>query len=530
MLSYCSLEYLVVFLPAVLILYQILPKKARRYWLLAASYLFFWYLSGLLVLWNVALAVIIYLTGRRLEGVIGKRDLQLKQAQRDQKKQIRARCEREKRLWMILAAVAGFGILVTLKYSAFFAENLNALLRMFHAGGQLRIPEFLVPIGISFYTLQGMSYVFDVQKEKIRADRNFLRVALFLSFFPLLMEGPIARYGEIAQQLWECPGIRLYGLQRGGWRILYGIIKKLVVADRVNAAVELLYTDFAKYDAGMVFLAALLFTCQEYMEFSGTMDIVIGTGECLGIVLPENFRQPFFSGTISEFWTRWHMSLGGWLRDYIYYPLSLSKPMKELTKKCRAKLGNHYGPMVTSTIALFAVWLFNGLWHGAGWSFIFFGMYHFALIVTGNLLQPAVIGFCEKHGIDRQKPWYRGFQIVRTFLLVSIGEMFFRALSLKHGLSMFARMISRPSIAGFLDGTMFQVEMDPQDYVIVVVTVLFVFVISLLQEKGYKVRDHLMAKNLFVRSMVTVGLAAFLILFGAYGAGYVPVDPIYANF
>lgn len=127
MLSYCSLEYLVVFLPAVLILYQILPKKARRYWLLAASYLFFWYLSGLLVLWNVALAVIIYLTGRRLEGVIGKRDLQLKQAQRDQKKQIRARCEREKRLWMILAAVAGFGILVTLKYSAFFAENLNAL-------------------------------------------------------------------------------------------------------------------------------------------------------------------------------------------------------------------------------------------------------------------------------------------------------------------------------------------------------------------------------------------------------------------
>jgi D-alanyl-lipoteichoic acid acyltransferase DltB (MBOAT superfamily) len=204
--------------------------------------------------------------------------------------------------------------------------------------------------------------------------------------------------------------------------------------------------------------------------------------------------------------------------------------MKELTKKCRAKLGNHYGPMVTSTIALFAVWLFNGLWHGAGWSFIFFGMYHFALIVTGNLLQPAVIGFCEKHGIDRQKPWYRGFQIVRTFLLVSIGEMFFRALSLKHGLSMFARMISRPSIAGFLDGTMFQVEMDPQDYVIVVVTVLFVFVISLLQEKGYKVRDHLMAKNLFVRSMVTVGLAAFLILFGAYGAGYVPVDPIYANF
>lgn len=530
MLSYCSLEYLIAFLPAVMILYQILPQKVRRYFLLAASYAFFWYLSGILVLWNVAVAVCVWLTGLRLAVLLKQRDKLLQTAERGQKKQIRASCEKKMRIWVILAAAVCFGILITLKYSAFFTENLNSIMRIAHAGRQFRIPQFLVPIGISFYTLEAMSYVFDVQKEKIPADKNFFRVALFLSFFPLLMEGPIARYKETAPQLWNPPRIRMYGLQRGGWRILYGVIKKLVVADRVNAAVEILYTDFAKYDGGMVFLAMVLFTVQEYMEFSGTMDIVIGTGECLGITLPENFRQPFFSGTISEFWTRWHISLGAWLRDYIFYPLSMSAPLKKLTKKCKKRLGNHYGPLVTSSIALFAVWLFNGLWHGAGWSFIFFGMYHFTLIVIGNLLLPGVTGFCEKHRINRRNPVYRTFQIIRTSLLVAIGEMFFRALSLKYGLQMFAQMIRQASIQSFMDGTALKVEMDLPDYIIVAAVLAGVFTVSLLKERGYNVRDHLMSKNMVVRSIVTALLISFIILFGAYGAGYVPVDPIYANF
>lgn len=530
MLSYCSLEYLIAFLPAVMLLYQILPRRFRRYLLLAAGYAFFWYLSGILVLWNIAVAVCVWLTGLRLSAILKKRDEQLAAAERGEKKMIRAACEKKLRLWVILAAAVCFGILLTLKYGAFFTGNLNSLFRLVHAGRQLRIPQFLVPIGISFYTLQAMSYVFDVQKEKISADRNPLRVALFLSFFPLLMEGPIARYNETAPQLWDGPGITLAGLQRGGWRILYGVIKKLVVADRVNAAVELLYTDFSKYDGGIVFLAALLFTCQEYMEFSGTMDIVIGTGECLSITLPENFRQPFFSATISEFWTRWHISLGAWLRDYVFYPLSMSPPLKKLTKKCRRRLGNHYGPLVTSSIALFAVWLFNGLWHGAGWSFIFFGMYHFVMIAAGNLIQPLVIGFSEKHNINRRNPFYRAFQIIRTILIVAVGEMFFRALSLKYGLLMFAQIFTKASLKGLTDGTALKLGMDGQDYIITAVVIGFVFVVSLLRERGYNVRDHLMAKNMAVRSLVTVLMISFIILFGAYGTGYVPVDPIYANF
>ena len=530
MLSYCSIEYLLVFLPVVFLGYQILPQTARRYFLLAASYGFFWYLSGPLVVWHVAVCLCVWLVGLRLQHLLDARGAQLKEAERSARKGIRAAYARRMSRWVIVAGVVCFGILLSLKYTPFFTENLNSLFRHLGLHLQLRVPSFAVPIGISFYTLQAMSYVFDVQKEKLQAERNLLRLTLWLSFFPLLMEGPIARFGATAEQIWNVPRIKGENFQKGLWRILYGVMKKMIVADRVNTAVELLYTEYASYDGGMVFLAAVLFTVQEYLEFSGTIDIVIGTGECLGIFLPENFNQPFFSKTISEFWTRWHISLGAWLKDYLFYPLSMSEPLKKLTKKCRTRFGNHYGPLVTSSIALFAVWLFNGLWHGAGWSYIFFGMYHFALIVTGNLLAPVVIGFCEKHKINRRVFPYQLFQMIRTAILVAIGEMFFRALSLKHGLEMFMIMIRHASVRSFADGTWLKLGMDLQDYLIVAAMIVFVFVISLLKERGCQVREQLYRRPVIVRALVTAMLISLVLLFGAYGTGYVPVDPIYANF
>ncbi len=529
MLSYCSVEYLLVFLPVVLFGYLILPKTARRYFLLLSSYAFFWYLSGPLVLWHVAACLCVWLCGLAIDRVLAARDEALLSAERSQKKAIRAKYAGKVRRWVFLAGVVCFGILLSLKYTPFFIDNLNALLRTLHTGRQLKVPSILVPVGISFYTLMAMSYVFDVGREQRAPEKNFFRLTLWLAFFPTLMEGPFMRY-DTAEQIWEVPRIKGENFQKGLWRILYGVLKKMIVADRVNSAVELLYTDFASYDGGMMFLAAVLFTLQEYMEFSGTIDIVIGSAQCFGFVLPENFNQPFFAKTISEFWTRWHITLGAWLRDYVFYPLSMSAPLKKLTKKCRAKFGNHYGPLVTSSIALFAVWLFNGLWHGAGWSFIFFGMYHFALIVAGSFVTPVVISFCEKHHINRRSFPYRLFQMIRTALLVAVGEMFFRALSLKTGLIMFRQMFTRATLQSFTDGKFLKLGMDRQDYIIVAVFVVCVFVISLLKERGCRVLDALYKKPMFIRCLITAVLVALILLFGAYGTGYVPVDPIYANF
>ena len=533
MISYCSIEYLLVFLPAVLLGYLVLPKHLRRVLLLAASYGFFWYLSGPLLLWHVAVCAAVWLIGLRMKHVLSSRGEalgQIERKDREARRRVREAYSRKLRMWTIFSSVICFGILLSLKYTPFFLQNLNAVLARTGTGLQFEIPVIAVPIGISFYTLQAMSYVFDVRNEKLSAEGNFFRLTLWLSFFPLLMEGPIVRYAPTAEQIWEVDRIRGENFQKGLWRILYGVMKKLVVADRVNMAVELLYTDFAKYDGGMVFLAAVLFTVQEYMEFSGTIDIVIGTGECFGFFLPENFRQPFFSKTISEFWTRWHITLGAWLRDYIFYPLSMSAPLKKLTKKCRARFGNHYGPVITGAVALFAVWLFNGLWHGAGWSYIFFGMYHFTLITAGSFITPVVMSFCEKHSINRQSAPYAFFQRIRTALLVAIGEMFFRALSLKHGLQMFVRIFRHASLRSFVDGTALKLGMDLQDYLVILVVIAFVFVISLLKERDVDVRQKLYEKPVLVRALITALFVSLIVLFGAYGAGYVPVDPIYANF
>ena len=211
--------------------------------------------------------------------------------------------------------------------------------------------------------MQAVAYIFDVYRRKIPADRNLLRLALFMGFFPQIMEGPICRYSETAEQLWAAPMLRYQNLTFGLQRILFGLMKKIVIADRLNLLIKNIFTGYESYDGFVIAVAAVCYTIQLYMDFSGAMDLVIGSGQIFGMKLPENFQRPFFSKTISEFWKRWHITLGAWFKDYIFYPLSMSKPLKKLTARARKRLGNHFGPLLSGAIALFCVWLCNGLWH-----------------------------------------------------------------------------------------------------------------------------------------------------------------------
>lgn len=238
------------------------------------------------------------------------------------------------------------------------------------------------------------------------------------------MEGPICRYQQTAQQLWEAPPLRYQNLMLGLQRMSYGLLKKILVADRLNLFIKTVFDHYEDYDGLVIAVAAVCYTIQLYMDFSGTMDLAVGAGRIFGFHIPENFQRPFFSRSIPEFWQRWHISLGTWFKDYIFYPMSMSKPLKKLTTKARKRLGSHYGPLVAGSIALFCVWLCNGLWHGAAWNYVFFGMYHFALILLGNLTEPLTVRWTGALGISRTSVPYRGFQMVRTGILVCIGELF----------------------------------------------------------------------------------------------------------
>lgn len=528
--SYFSMDYLMFFLPVVILIYSILGIRQKKYFLLIAGYLFFALISGGLVIYLFLTTLSMFLMGQWIEQIHAEEKKVLGAVEKEQKKAMKAKYLHRKRLVFGFAALLHIGLLLVLKYSGFFMENVNAVLAVLKTQVQFEIPRFVMPIGISFFTMQAVSYIFDVYRGTVKAEKNFLKLALFISFFPQIVEGPICRYEQTAEQLWNVGRIQHKNLIFGLQRILFGMMKKIVIADRLNPLIKEVFANFVNYDGGIVALAAICYTIQLYMEFSGTMDAVIGTAQIFGITLPENFARPFFSKTISDFWARWHITLGGWFKDYIFYPVTLSKPVKKLTSNLKKKTGNYFALLVASAIALFCVWICNGLWHGAAWNYIFFGMYHFALILMGNVVEPLAKRIRKLPHVNPSAFPYQVFQMLRTSILVVIGELFFRCHGLKSGLIMFKMMLTEFSFARFNLESMEAFGIDVQDMVVVAVALLIVWIISVLKERGIELREALAKRPVAVRWAVVYSLILFIVIFGAYGLGYIPVDPIYANF
>ena len=265
-----------------------------------------------------------------------------------------------------------------------------------------------------------------------------------------------------------------------------------------------------------------------YMDFSGSMDIIIGTGEIFNVKIPENFKQPFFAKNISEFWTRWHITLGTWLKDYIFYPISLSSGMKKLTIKMRKHLGNHYGPLISGSIALLIVWLLNGLWHGAGWNYITFGLYHFFLILLANIFNPLTHKLTDKLHIKRETKKYRIFESIKVTILVLIGELIFRAETVSKALHMLGRVFTK--IGEFKWSELSTFGLDSKDVLIIILAMIVIFIISLIKEKGIDIREKVASYPIVKRWTIYYALIMATLIFGAYGTGYVPADPIYVDF
>ena len=530
MTSYFAVIFLVAFLPICIIVYSIIPQKTKKYFLLFASMVFFWLVSGQLIVYLILTIMSVHYFGIWLDRIQGKRNAAVKAAPKEERKALKKVFLHQSRLVLLFAAVIHIGVLLVIKYSPFFTTNVNNLFALLNVPLQLDIPSYIMPIGISFFTLQAISYLFDVYRGLIKADDNIFRLALFMSFFPQIVEGPICRYGQTADQLWNVKQIEFENLKLGAQRILFGLMKKLVIADRLNPLIKEVFSNYSNYQGGIIAIAAVCYTIQLYMDFSGTMDAVMGIAQIFGVTMPENFQRPFFSKSISEFWQRWHITLGTWFKDYIFYPVIMSKPMKNLTSSARKKLGNHFGPLLAGSVALFCVWFCNGLWHGSAWNYIFFGMYHFALILAGNIISPAVTATNKKLHINADCFAYRTMQMVRTTILVIIGELFFRAEGLKDGLAMFGKMVTDFSFSTLDSTLMDKLKIDVQDIIIVAVALVIIFVISVLNEKGINIRLSLKKKNIVIRWGLLYALIMFIVIFGAYGKGYVPVDPIYANF
>ena len=510
----------------VVAIYNFMPKKIRPIILLLFSLLFFTLISTKLVVFLILTIISIYFSALLIEKIENNKTLALEKALKDDKKKIKEKYKKRKKEVLIVCILFNVLFLFLFKYLKFFTININNLFEIAKIDYHFKILKLIAPIGISFYTLQALSYLFDVYNGTIKADKNFIRVALFMSFFPQIMEGPIARYNDTAFDLYSGNKITYHNLCFGLQRISWGLFKKMIIADRLNILVKTVFNNYASYSGPTLFLGAVCYTIMLYMDFSGAMDFVLGMGEIFDVKIPENFRQPFFSKNISEFWTRWHISLGKWFKDYIYYPISLSKPMKKMTLSMRKILGNHYGPLVSGTFALFVVWLLNGLWHGAGWTFILFGMYHFILISLGNIINPQLDKLYLKLKINNSTI-LRILKSIKVTILVIFGELIFRADKVKIAFGMIHKIFTDFSIN---KKELITLGLDLPDYLVIIISLVIVFIVGILKEKNINIRSKIEEKPIVLRWIIFYLLLFSILIFGAFGPGYQPVDPMYADF
>lgn len=526
-----SLQYF-LFIAIGLIAYYLLPRlipaAACFQWgiLLAVSLAFYVCSSGWTLLLLVTTAASIYGAGRLLD-LLDADFAQRKKngfTDRAQKKKCRSRLQRKKRIVLAGALLLNFGILAWLKYFAVLLPGSHGL---------------LLPLGISFYTFQSVSYLIDVYNGKYNAEQSFLRFLLFVSWFPQLLQGPIGRYDRLREEFFTRHRFDGERCKRALLLILFGLMKKYAVADMLSGSIAsvLDHGSLGDLPGSLILFAILLYSAQQYADFSGGIDIITGVSALFGVELACNFRQPYFSTSLGDFWRRWHISLGAWMRDYLFYPFALLKPMQRLGKWCTKKLGKsgrHLGRVLPAGIANLVVFLVVGIWHGPYLHYVLWGLYNGLVIALSDLTEPFWRGIAERCHWNTNSRRMHLFRIVRTFVIVNIGWYFDRITDVGDCMQAFAATLLRfqPSAlwSGFQSqilgrSSMFNIA---GGYVLAAAGIVVILIVSVQRERGLDAYVQFQRKPFALRALLLAALmlmTASSFLFTETAGGF-----LYANF
>ena len=486
-----SQEFL-IFFPVVVLIYFIIPKKIRYIWLLISSYYF--YMS-----WNAKYALLIafstaatyacgLLTGRFNE--------------KDNKKGAKAS--------VAICLIVNLGILAVFKYANFILSSLGSVLSSFGAGNIDYRLDLLLPVGISFYTFQALGYTLDVYRGRIKPERNILKYALFVSFFPQLVAGPIERSENLLPQIQNIHNIKVWNFERvrdGFFLMMWGLFQKIVIADRASILVDNVINNYKEYGFVELAIAATLFCVQIYCDFGGYTNIARGAARVMGIELMNNFKQPYLARNIKEFWRRWHISLTSWFTDYLYIPLG----------------GNRKGT-IRKYINIMIVFAVSGLWHGASWNFVAWGLIHGFYQVIGNIKS----GLCRKLGIAPKNPDSISVKlrnIIITFLMVDFAYIFFVCGSIGHAFGVIGQMFSRYYVCGITG-----LGLNETNLWVLGVSILILLAVDIMHEKGIGIFAAFAKQQIWFRWIIYLGLVWSIIMFGIYGIAYDTSTFIYFQF
>ena len=514
------------FLLAALIVYYLLPGKFKWLALLTAGLVYYWFAAGRAMLWLFYTAFTVYGGARALEFLAARK----KAAAFEKNAQALRRLDRCRKAVCALVCAANFAVLYALKYWNFTAEMLQPLAgRLFH-GAQIPLSALLLPMGISFFMFQSVGYVVDVYRGKYPAERSFLKLLLFVSFFPQMIQGPISRYDDLAPRLFASRKLNYTDLKYGIQLAMWGYFKKLVIADRAAVLVNAVMGDPRAYP-GVIQAVAIAFYCiQLYGDFSGGIDVVRGVAKMFGIDLAENFRQPIFARSLTDFWRRWHITLGAWMRDYLFYPLSLSKPFGRLGKFARRHFKGKFGRIFATSLATFVVYFVIGVWHGANWRYIAFGFWNGGLITLSLLLADPFTKLKKRLHINEQAHWYVLFQILRTNLIVFFGRYITRAPRLLTAGGMVKDLFFRPGISALWNGTLLTLGLSTFDFSAVLLGTAAVLGAEFAKERGVHLRQALEKRSFFVQWAAIWIPLLVLLCFGILRGGNISSGFIYQQF
>lgn len=515
-----------------LALYYIFPKKWQWVLLLAASYLFYFAADPRFVIYLLAVTVLTYTAARIIDANFVRQRAYLKEhkdtLEREEKKAYKNAQKKIRLRWFVPFLILTLGILAVTKYTNFLIANWNSISSMLGRTAPISFVSLILPLGISFYTFQAVGYLIDVYRENVQAEKNFFRFALFISFFPQLIQGPISRFGDLSQTLWAEHDFSWSNVRDGLFRMLWGYFKKLVIADRILAAVSLIIGSPETYHGAYAAVVLLFYTIELYADFTGGIDITIGIAQTLGIRVKENFMRPYFSKSLKEYWRRWHISMSTWFKDYVFYPVSVSKAMQRISKAAKAHLGERAGRRLPVYLSSFLVWLATGIWHGASWNFVVWGLLNWAVLMVSEELEPQYQRFHSRFSIG-QRWGYKLFQVGRTFALICVLNLFDCYTAVSTTVGMLLSVFGARNWGILTDGSMLSLGLTMADYGILLVGILIMLGVSLLQRSG-SVREKIARLHYPLRVAVWFGLFLMILLWGCYGVGYDANQFIYNQF
>ena len=540
-MTYTSINF-IFFVLVTALLYFALPLKKHKWIVLLAASIFFYLVAGYkYAMFILFTAISTYLIGLWIDKISKNSKAVLKKNKadwdRETKKKYKNKIKVQKRLVMAFALVLNFGILAFLKYFNFFAGSLNDILGSFGINFSIPTLALFLPLGISFYTFQSMGYIVDVYREKTAAEKNPLKFMLFVSFFPQIVQGPISIYDQLAHQLYEPHSFDFTRFKHGMMLILWGFVKKLIIADRAVIAINTVTDSYNSYGGSTLLFTILLYSVQLYADFSGGIDISRGVAQIFGIDMIDNFKRPYFSKSINEYWRRWHISLGAWLKNYLFYPVAMSNVFINASKKMKGTrfgktaAGAHIAKVLPTSVASLIVFLVVGIWHGADWKYVGFGLWNGLIIMVSILLQPVFDIILEKLHINPKAAWYSVFQMLRTFIIVLVGYVFDVAPGINESMNTFKLILTNQSFAQ-ARAQISELGLGKKDFIVILVGIIVIFTVSVIQERhpSTTIREMLDKKPFILRfALIFIGIMA-VIVYGIYGSGYNPADFVYMQF